>query len=270
MQQVIQKPPEDMAAYDFLLAAKIHHHKSTKEDNSKAMELLNKAIELDPQFAPAHAWKACTLGQAMARGYSDNRAEMLRNSLQAVETAFKLDENDIEANRILCEVAMFNRDWSKAKLHQDRALRLNPNDPRLVAQRGELLTWLGKAEEGLGMIETAMRLDPYESHARAHLLGRALFVLRRYDAAVEAYNMKTSPRAGHLADLAACYAQLGKEAEARAQVETALKLNPALTISSYVAELYYAATRIGSIMPRRCAGLDCQNSLADKRSIESE
>lgn len=239
MQQVIHKPPENMVAYDLLLAAKIHHHKFTKEDNSKAMELLNKAIELDPQFAPAHAWKACTLGQAMVRGYAENRTEMWEDSLQAVETAYKLDENDIEANRILCEVAMYERDWSKAKLHQDRALRLNPNDPRLVAQRGELLTWLGEAEEGLGMIEKTMRLDPYEAHARAHLLGRALFVLRRYDAAIEAYKMKTSPRAGHIADLAACYAQVGNEAEARAQIEAALKLNPALTVSSYVAELQY-------------------------------
>jgi len=239
MQQVIQKPPEDMAAYDYLLAAKIHHHKFTKEDNSKAMELLNKAIELDPRFAPAHAWKACTLGQAMARGYSKNRDDMWRQALQAVDTAYKLDENDVEANRILCEVAMHNRDWSKAKLHQDRALRLNPNDPRLVAQRGELFTWLGQAEEGLSLIEKAMRLDPYETHARAHLLGRALFVLRRYDAAIEAYKMKTSPRAGDIADLAACYAQLGNEMEARAQIEAALKLNPALTISSYVGDLLY-------------------------------
>jgi adenylate cyclase len=239
MQHLIQKPPEDMAAYDYLLAAKIHHHKFTKKDNSKAMELLNKAIELDPRFAPAHAWKACVMGQAIVRGYSENRDNMSREALKAVETAYKLDENDVEANRILCEVAMHNRDWSKAKLHQDRALRLNPNDPRLVAQRGELLTWLGQAEEGLSMIEKAMRLDPYDAQARAHLRGRALFVLRRYDAAIEAYKMKTSPRADHIADLAACYAQLGNETEARAQIEAALKLNPALTISSYLGDLLY-------------------------------
>ena len=257
MQKLERKAPEDMAAYDYLLAAKIHHHRFTAEDNSKALELLDKAIHIAPHFASAHAWKACTLGQAMARGYAKDRENMWREALKAVEAAYKLDENDVEANRILCEVAMYDRDWTKAKLHQGRALRLNPNDPRLVAQRGELLTWLGQAEEGVGMIEKAMRLDPYDANTRAHLLGRALFALRRYAEAIEAYKMKTAARAGHIADLAACHAQLGNAAEARARIEEALRLDPALTTASYAGDLLYVrdADRQHHVEALRKAGL---------------
>ncbi len=239
VQQLTRKPPEDMAAYDLVLSAKIHHHKFTREDNAKALDLLQKAIALDPNFAPAHAWKACTLGQAMARGFTDVPEKFWEESLKEVETAYRIDQNDVEANRILCEVAMYERDWEKAKLHQDRAYRLNPNDSRLVAQRGELLTWLGRAEEGVKMLETAVRLDPYEAHARAHLLGRALLALGRYEEAIEAYKRIAHPRAEHLADLAACYAALGKAAEAKAAVAAALRVDPAFTVATYAGRLRY-------------------------------
>jgi adenylate cyclase len=239
MVQLSRKPPEDMAAYDYLLAAKIHHHKFTKENNAEALDLLNKAIELEPNFAAAHAWKACTLGQALARGYAERSERILNESREVAETAYRLDENDVEANRILCEWEMYYPNWDKAKLHQDRAYSLNPNDPRLVAQRGELLTWLGQAEGGAELLETAMRLDPFDAHVRAHLLGRALYALHRYDEALDAYRQIRSPRVGHLADMAACSAQLGKVDEAKAQVDAALRLDPNFTSAGYLDDLPY-------------------------------
>jgi adenylate cyclase len=239
MVQLSRKPPEHMAAYDYLLAAKIHHHKFTKESNAEALELLSKAIELEPNFAAAHAWKACTLGQALARGYVERDEGILNESREDAETAYRLDENDVEANRILCEWEMYYRNWDRAKLHQDRAYSLNPNDPRLVAQRGELLTWLGQAEEGAKLLETAMRLDPFDAHVRAHLLGRALYSLRRYDEALSAYRQIRSPRVGHLADMAACSAQLGKADEAKAQVDALLRLDPDFTSAAYLDGLPY-------------------------------
>ena len=239
MAHVSRKPPEQMAAYDYLLAAKIHHHKFTKEDNEQALELLGKAIELEPRFASAHAWKACTLGQALARGYVERSDAILDESREQAEIAYRLDENDVEANRILCEWEMYYRNWDKAKLHQDRAYGLNPNDPRLVAQRGELLTWLGRAEEGAELIQMAMQLDPYDAHVRAHLLGRALFVLRRYDEALAAYRKISAPRLGHLVDMAACLAQLDRPAEAKTEVEAALRLDPDFTVGGYVGGLLY-------------------------------
>jgi len=239
MVQLSKKPTEDMAAYDLLLAAKIHHHKFSKDDNAKALDLLDKAIQLDPDFAAAHAWKACTLGQALARGYTERDEGTLVASREEAETAYRLDENDVEANRILCEWEMYYRNWDKAKMHQDRAFSLNPNDPRLVAQRGELLTWLGQAEEGAKMLQTAMRLDPFDAHVRAHLLGRSLYVLRRYDEALNAYRLIGSPRVGHLADMAACYAQLGKADDAKAQVDAVLQLDPKFTSAGYLDGLLY-------------------------------
>jgi adenylate cyclase len=228
-----------MAAYDYLLAGKIHHHRFTKDDNAKALEVLDKAIKHDPGFAAAYAWKACVLGQAIARGYMEKPDELFAVAVQAVEKAFSLDENDVEAHRILCEVNMIRRQWDQAQLHNKKALALNPNDPRMVAQRGELFTWLGKPDEGAEWVEKAMRLDPYDAHSRAHLLGRALHASQRYAEAADTYKQIRSPRFGHCADLAACYAQMGMDAEAKTQAEEVLKRKPDFSVAGYVDSLSY-------------------------------
>ena len=71
--RIKRKRPEDMAIYDYVLHGKMFHHRSTKDDNIAALEVLNKAIELDPEFSESYAWKACTLGQALNRGFGDNK-----------------------------------------------------------------------------------------------------------------------------------------------------------------------------------------------------
>ena len=63
-----RKPTENMAAYECLLAGKRLHHNSNREDNVRAQEMLERAIALDPNYAHAHAWRACVLGQRW--GYS--------------------------------------------------------------------------------------------------------------------------------------------------------------------------------------------------------
>jgi adenylate cyclase len=238
-ERVRRKPPRDMAAFDYLIAGKILHHRGTKEDNAEALRLIDKAIELDPRFAQAYAWKACTIGQAMTRGFGDNPRELEARAVEAVNKALALDENDVECHRLMCEVCMERHQLDQAVVHNDRALRLNPNDPRIVAQKGELLTWLGKPGEGEEWLRMASSLDPHGTHTRAHLLGRALFGSRRYAEALEAFKQIGAPRYSHLAFLAACHAQLVQDAEAREQAAAVLRLRPDFGIKRFVRTLPY-------------------------------
>jgi len=81
--------------------------------------------------------------------------------------------------------------------------------------------------------------DPHGAHSRAHLLGRALFGSRRYAEALEAFKQIGAPRYGHLAVLAACYAQLVQNAEAREQTAAVLRLKPDFGIKRFVRTLPY-------------------------------
>jgi adenylate cyclase len=238
-ERIRRKPPADMAAYDYVLSAKLLHHHASRENNAEALRLIGEAIRLDPGFAQAHGWKACLLGQAVARGYRADPDRLLAEIFEAVSAGIALDENDIECNRVLCEYYMVRNDLDRALVHHERAFRLNPNDPRIVSQKGELLVWLGKAEEAVSWLEEVMRLDPYGAAGRAHLLGRALYATRRYEEAAAQYRQSPFVRYEPQADLAACYAQLGDEAQARAHAREALRLNPAFSIASYLGQLRY-------------------------------
>ena len=171
--------------------------------------------------------------------------------------ALSLDENDAECQRLLCDLSMHFLQLDPAKFHADRALALNPNDPRIIAQQGEVLTWLGRAEEGIRWIETALRLDPLNVNERAHLMGRALYACRRYTEAIEAFKQRTKPRRGHLAEFAACYAQAGMETDAQRQAAAELQLGPNFSITKYVERLPFAeaADRDHLVEGLRKAGL---------------
>ncbi|MDP6875458.1 MAG: BTAD domain-containing putative transcriptional regulator [Alphaproteobacteria bacterium] len=234
-----QKPPRDMAAYELLLAGKIHHHRYSEADCVAALDLLNRAIGLEPDYAAAHAWKACVLGQALARGYLPDPESLFNGAVTAVDTALRLDENEVEAHRVQAEIAIVTKRLDAAVQHNERALSLNPNDPRLVAQKGELLTLLGQASEGSQWINMAMRLDPYSSAHWAHLLGTALMLSGRYEEALAAYGQSAWPRSSHHANMAGCLAMLGQTDDAAGQAAMALELQSDFTISAYIDGMAY-------------------------------
>jgi adenylate cyclase len=233
------KRTENMAAYECVLAGKTLHHRSAKADNAEAMRLLDRAIALDPNYAHAHAWKACVLGQAWTYGWCQDREYAFKTVLGELQTALALDDNDSDVHRILAAVNLTFGNHDKAAYHQERALSLNPNDDLIVVQQGEILTWLGRAEEGVDWIRKAMRLNPYHPERFWNHLGRAYFVARRYGEAIEAFKRITVPDHLHHAFLAACYAQLGDAAAAADHAQEVLKREPKFRVADYLATLHY-------------------------------
>ena len=112
----------------------------------------------------------------------------MRTVIEELALALSLDENDSDVHRVLAAVNLsMHRDHDKALYHQERALSLNPNDDLIVVQQGEMLTWIGQAEEGIEWIQKAMRLNPYHPERFWSHLGRAYFVARRYGEAIKAF-----------------------------------------------------------------------------------
>jgi adenylate cyclase len=239
IERIKRKPPHDLAAYDYVLRGKILHHHGTKEANAEALQVLDKAIEVDPDYAQAYAWKACALRQAVLRGYAEEPDGFNAQRIENAEKALALDENDMECLRILCEIHMEQEDLEKAEGYHNRAFALNPNDTRMLAQRGELMVWLGRPEEGVEWVQKAMQLDPLGADGFAHLLGRALRAGRRYQDAIAAYKQVRRVRYQHHAEMAACYAASGIDHEAAKQKAETLRLNPDFSTEKYIWSLPY-------------------------------
>jgi len=230
---------ENMAAYECVLTGKLLHHRSNRADNARAQQLLERAIQLDPGYAHAYAWKACVLGQTWANNWCESRAETQVRVMECLQTALALDDNDSDVHRILAAINVIQDDHDKAVYHQRRALGLNPNDDLVVVQQGEILTWLGQPEEGIEWIRKAMRLNPYHPERFWSHLARACFTARRYQEAIDALRCISTPDALQRAARAACHAQLGETAAADEQRRATLAMAPSFTIAEVLATLHY-------------------------------
>jgi adenylate cyclase len=233
------KPTSSMAAFECVMSARLLHHRSTRDDNVQATAIIERAIALDPRYAHARAWRACILGQAWVNGYCSDRDYVWSEVLAELGRAAALDDNDSDVHRISAAIAIAGSDLDKASYHQERALNLNPNDDLIVVQQGELLTWLGRAAEGIDWIRQAMRLNPYHPARFWGHLGRALFVARRYAEAIEAINRISPLDAGHHALLAASHAGNGDNAAAAQHAAQVLKLAPDFTTAANIATMHH-------------------------------
>ncbi len=236
-ERVARKPTDNMVAYECVLAGKLLHHRSNRDDNLKAQRLLDRAIQLDASFAHAHAWKACVLGQSWVHGWCGDREATFARVVEELQTALALDDNDSDVHRILAAVKLAQGDHDNAVYHQQRALSLNPNDDLIVVQQGELLSWLGQADEGVEWIRKAMRLNPYHPERFWNHLGRAHFIARQYQEALAAFKRITEPDFTHHAFLAACHAYLGNETAAQTHAREVKAREPGFSVATYIGTL---------------------------------
>ena len=155
-----RKPTENMTSYEFLLKGKDNHHKFTKEANEEAIKNLDLAISADVNNAQAYAWKACVMGQAFYRGYTEMTDEKMGELLTLLEKALEVDPNDFECHRMQAEVYLSMHDFEKSKASGQKATNMNPNDPRVISIYGEALIRLNELDKGLLYLQKAYELDP--------------------------------------------------------------------------------------------------------------
>ena len=161
LQRSKRKPTQNISSYEYLLRGKENHHKFTKEANQEALQNFDKAIEADAGNAQAYAWKVCTLGQAMFRGFSERKMEeIFAEAKQNIDKALELNENDFECHRMLSAVYLSNHDYLLAEDHGRKAFNMVPNDPRVLSGYGEVLVRVGKVDKGLELLNKAFELDP--------------------------------------------------------------------------------------------------------------
>jgi TolB-like protein len=155
----LQKHPSDLDAYDCVLRARRFTTLLDADEQAKARDLLEQAIELDPGYSQAHALLA-NVYLAEHRFGSNPRPDPIGRALRMARRAIELDPQNAYAHCWLAIVHFFQHENESFEAEAQRALALNPNDTDTVAEIGHFYTWLGHFERGIALTRQAMALNP--------------------------------------------------------------------------------------------------------------
>ena len=204
------KRPENMGAYELVLKGLEYAKKGNviKENTENAVKLFEQAIDADPSYARAHAWRACSLSN-LADWEKDPDPSLFKNAMESAHLALELDPNDPEAHRIMGAIKIFmEKDYELGKFHFEKARELCPSDVYLISRYALMLIYIGDSEKALSELKRAMRLDPFSHDVLFSQEGMCYYWLEDYKKAVESFR-KVKILRQNLFYLAACYIKMG-------------------------------------------------------------
>jgi adenylate cyclase len=234
------KPTESLDAYDYYLRAMMYFNQWTNESIDEALKLLNRAIELDPEFASAHglaAWCYTRRRQShWMKDYPHEMAELERHARRAIALANGDAVALSSGGWALVHVAGCVEEGAAAI---NRALTLNPNMTNAWHVSGWTNIYIGDPDKAIEHFAHAMRLNPLDPIFQRMQIGTiaAHFLAGRYEQSSLFAQAALQQHPNYLPLLrvaAASYALAGKMTEVKKAVARICQLDPASPLSRAV------------------------------------
>jgi TolB-like protein/Flp pilus assembly protein TadD len=255
--------PDSLAAYDCVLRAYQHLWRLTLEDNEKALGYLHQAIELDPDYALAHAYASWTNLFRIQLTQNGSIRSILVDAFQHAQRAAELDPSDplIQTIRAAWQL-MIERDYDGSVAGHEAAFQNNPNSVWVCGGCAFAQALNRNPDRAIALAERARRLSPIDpsmflwlpAGAIAHLLaGRDQEAIRWSEEA-----LRLNPR--HLISLlfrTAAEIAAGNDKVARQFVGRMLGINPTLDLkfASKMLPLRYPEDKASVVSALKAAGL---------------
>ena len=220
-------------AYTKFLQALEYYKRFNKEGNLLARKRAEEAIALDPTYPRGYRMLASTHWMDVSLGISPSPRKSLGKAAQLYQKVIAMDPTDACAHAFLGYVYTCMRQHEKGIAEAEKAVTLNPNAADAQAFFGNIMSMNGRHREAIERITKAIRLNPFPPNWYFLFLGIAYCNAGRYEEAVEALqkSLRGSPDnviAHRL--LAATYALMGREEEARAEAAEVLRINPKFSL----------------------------------------
>jgi TolB-like protein/class 3 adenylate cyclase/tetratricopeptide (TPR) repeat protein len=233
--------PNDLTAYDYFQLGK--ESKATVSNIDQGIEYLTKAVTLDPQLARAYSIRAWLHNFAIMFGA--DAATGVKQMIADAEKAVALDPQDCESLGTLAFARLFQSRWAEAEKQFRSSVEMCPANSHALVLAAAGLSFMGKAKEGAGFADRALRLDPRMTPANLSGVKDAYYMARRYEDTIDA--VLRMPEEHRSRDswvfLAASYAQLGRPEEAAAAKAKLLKAFPNVSAERMINEDYVYARK---------------------------
>ena len=239
----MRKETSSLRAYDYVLRGNAYHHRLNREDNVKATEMFLAAIEIDPRYAQAYAGLAWVLVHDANQGWANDFRQSLNEGLEHAKRAVVLDELLAKGHMVLGDAFLWTKQNDQAVEAGRQAIALEPSYADGHFALSVFLRYAGLVEESLEEAKNALRLNPlYGFHLYYLALSRAHYMLKDYEAALEAGKQAMSRGSVHIRQhtaLASAYAQSGQTEAAKWHGHEIMKLNPRFSIRRHANFLPY-------------------------------
>jgi tetratricopeptide (TPR) repeat protein len=230
-ERIAEQPQLNEDAYELYQRGMWHHYRHNKPDNIEAQAYFRRALAIDPHYPQATAALAIAVCNAGYLGWADNAERNYEESFEVGQRAVALDARYPNAHFALGLTCMYTHRSNRAMAEMRQAIEFNPSFAAAQAILGHILTYAGRPEETIALVEKAIRLSPNDPRLFIWLpaLAAAHYQLGHYEQAVEigrrSWSLNRNWPTG-LTYVVAGLGQLGRVDEARAALITYQELRP--------------------------------------------
>jgi tetratricopeptide (TPR) repeat protein len=210
-----------LSARELCLLAGDHHKRGTESDTATARALLDRAIAVDPDYAPAYAWQAYVVQRGLIYGWGPDKGDAAREKALALARhgAVLAPYSPLCLAR-LSHCLYLGHQWDEAIATAHLALNgtwIASIDEWVTCS--QVLAQTGHAEQAIEVMRRVLRLDPYAPPTTYSVLGRALLMAGRPAEALPELRFC----AARLPDYAGCHHSILMAAHETGQPEEACR-----------------------------------------------
>ena len=241
-----RRRPQDLGSYDYTMRAMPHVWALEKEESAKALELLEKALVVDPEYPLALALTGWCHAQRAVYNWVDDIADNQAKARSFAERAATLSGDDPLILAVLGAVHTFVRNYGTARVLLERALVLDPNCAWAWSRLGWIEAYADQTDKAIENFERAIRLSPIDPMNFNNYAGiaSAHHVAEDYDKAVMFCRraLQERPQATWIyRNLAGALAGAGRIEEAKVAFAEMLRHYPDLTVSKFKQAMVFSA-----------------------------
>jgi adenylate cyclase len=256
-----RKRPQDLGAYDYAMRAMQHVWVLEKDQATHALSLLDKALEIDPDYPLALALAAWCWAQRSVYNWADDLNAAKTTALNLADRAAAQATDDPLILAVLGAVHTFARNYGVARIMLERAVALDPNAAWALSRLAWLDVYADRPEQARANFEKAMRLSPLDPLNFNNYAGiGSAYVVEGKDAEATEYFLRAlqeRPNAIWLhRHLTASFQGAGRLTEAKNSLAIIQKAYPEITVRRFREAMVFAPRTLDRICEQlRAAGL---------------